>query len=324
MSKDSIISYGRLIIESEGKALLELAESLGESFDQTVRLILEMPQGSHVVVSGMGKAGIIGMKISATLASTGISSFFLHPAEAVHGDLGRFCRNDVALVLSNSGETKEIIDIIPHVKRLLCPVVAITGNLDSTLAKYSDIVLKIPKDKEAGPFGYAPTTSTVMMLSLGDALCMALTKERKLSKEDFSLYHPGGDIGRSLLTCAEVMRVGDEHCIVEENLSASEVIHRITRTKNRPGAASIVDSSGVLKGVFTDGDLRRCLETNSAFLDAPISEVMGKNPKTITQDKLAQEALASLTKYRIDQIIVVDSSNHPIGMIDIQDISEIR
>lgn len=324
MTKKGIAEYGRTIIRSEGESLLELASHIGEDFEQAVRIMLEMPQGSHVVVTGMGKAGIIGMKISATLASTGVSSFFLHPAEAVHGDLGRFSRNDVALILSNSGQTKEILDILPAIKRFLCPVISITANRDSTLARHSDVVLQLPKEKEVGPFGYAPTTSAAMMLALGDALCMSLTDQRGLSREDFALYHPGGDIGRALMTCGELMRTTDEHCIVEEGTLAREVLHQITRTKGRPGAASVVDKGGVLKGIFTDGDLRRCLEKEPSFLERPISEVMGRTPKTIAVSKLAQEALAIMNKHKIDQVIVVDNENRPVGMIDIQDMVDFK
>lgn len=324
MSRNEINEYGRKIISSEGEAIAELASCIDENFEQAVQMMLSMPQGSHIVVSGMGKAGIIGMKISATFASTGVSSFFLHPAEAVHGDLGRFSPNDIALILSNSGETKEILDIVPAIKRFLCPIITITSNTKSTLARYSDVVLRILKEKEAGPFGFAPTTSTAMMLVLGDALCMALTKERGLSREDFAIYHPGGDIGRALMTCEELMRQGEEHCIVSEDTLAHEVLQLITSTKGRPGAASVVDSHGILKGVFTDGDLRRCLAKEPGFLDKPVSEVMGKTPKTIFPHKLAQEALAILNKYKIDQIIVVDAENHPVGMIDIQDLVDFK
>ncbi|NMC63763.1 MAG: KpsF/GutQ family sugar-phosphate isomerase [SAR324 cluster bacterium] len=312
------------MIASEGDAIRELASCIDENFSRAVQMLLNMPQGSHVVVSGMGKAGIIGMKISATLASTGVSSFFLHPAEAIHGDLGRFSPNDIALILSNSGETKEILDILPAIKRFLCPIISITSNPDSALAKYSDVVLRVLREKEAGPFGFAPTTSTAMMLVLGDALCMALTKERGLSPEEFAVYHPGGDIGRALMSCGELMRRDDEHCVVIENTLAREVLHAITSTKGRPGAASVVDAEGVLKGIFTDGDLRRCLEKELDFLNKPISQVMGKTPKTIAPDRLAQEALAILNKFKIDQIIVIDEQKHPIGMIDIQDLVDFK
>lgn len=324
MAKSSIIEYGKNIIASEGDAIRELASCIDENFSSAVQMLLDMPQGSHVVVSGMGKAGIIGRKISATLASTGVSSFFLHPAEAIHGDLGRFSPNDIALILSNSGETKEILDILPAIKRFLCPIISITSNPDSALAKYSDVVLRILREKEAGPFGFAPTTSTAMMLVLGDALCMALTKERGMSPEEFAVYHPGGDIGRALMSCGELMRQEDEHCVVKEDTLAREVLHSITSTKGRPGAASVVDANGILKGIFTDGDLRRCLDKEPNFLNKPISEVMGKMPKTISPNKLAQEALAILNKYKIDQIIVVDSEKHPVGMIDIQDLVDFR
>lgn len=317
----SILEYARSVLKAEAQAIVDL--EIGEQFEKAVEIILGISPANRLIVSGMGKASFIAMKISATFASTGIPSFFLHPAEAAHGDLGRYTKGDVALFVSNSGETAEMLFVIPHIKRIGCPIIAITGNPASTLASHSDIVLSIGKVVEAGPHGLAPTTSTTAMLALADALSMTVFSRQDYSKERFALYHPGGSLGASLLPVSEVMRRDDQNCVVPENLTAREVLHSITSTKGRPGAASIVDGSGVLVGVFTDGNLRRCLEKGSDFLDKPISEVMTRNPKTISGDKLAPEALLLLSQFKIDQIIVVDSAGHPIGMVDIQDLVDI-
>lgn len=320
MNNREFISYAKEILELEAAGILTLRENIGEDFCRAVNLILELPTHGRIIVSGMGKAGFIAMKISATFASTGIPSFFLHPAEAAHGDLGRYARHDLALILSNSGETEEILRTLPHIKKMGCPVISLTSSSDSNLAKFSDVVLNIGKTPEAGPLGIAPTTSTAVMLALGDALAMTVLKMKKLSKEDLAFYHPGGSIGRALMQVKEVMRSGAEHCIVNEDTVTREVIRRITETKGRPGAASIVNQAGKLCGIFTDGDLRRCLAQNKDFLDLPISALMGKSPKVISANKLAQEVLNIMSSYKIDQVIVVDESGSPCGMVDIQDL----
>lgn len=317
----SVPEYARSILRAEAQAVMDL--EIGENFEKAVEIILAISPANRLIVSGMGKASFIAMKISATFASTGVPSFFLHPAEAAHGDLGRYSKGDVALFVSNSGETAEMLLIVPHIKRIGCPIIAITGNPASTLASHSDIVLSIGKVTEAGPHGLAPTTSTTAMLALADALSMTVFSRQDYSRERFAFYHPGGNLGACLLPVSEVMRKDDQNCIVSQNLKTREVLHRITSTKGRPGAASIVDESGKLAGVFTDGNLRRCLEQGSDFLEQPISEVMTKNPKIIAADKLAPEALRLLSQHKIDQIIVIDQSNRPIGMVDIQDLVDI-
>lgn len=316
----SIIEYARSIISEEALAISGLLETIDGQFESAVRLVLEMPETNRVIVSGMGKASFVGMKISATFASTGTPSFFLHPAEALHGDLGRFSGNDIAIILSNSGETPEILRILPHVKRLGCKVVSITGLKDSSLATHSDLVLSIGKLDEAGPHGLAPTTSTTAMLAVGDALAMAVFDQRGFSREQFAAYHPGGQLGASLMPVSQVMRSGDEHCLVPCNMKVRDVLHKISTTKGRPGAASIVNPDGTLAGVFTDGDLRRYLEQGNDFLDLEISQVMTSNPRSILADKLAPEALRVLSEKKIDQIIVLDSEKRPVGMVDIQDL----
>ncbi|MBN8548273.1 MAG: KpsF/GutQ family sugar-phosphate isomerase [Deltaproteobacteria bacterium] len=317
-------TYAAEILKLEAKAVEGLSALLNEDFDRAVELIMAMSPEGRVVVSGMGKAGFVAMKISATLASTGVPSYFLHPAEAIHGDLGRYTKKDIAMLLSNSGETQETIGILPHVRRIGCPVISITSDKTSTLGKHSDIVLPIGLLDEAGPFGLAPTTSTTAMLALGDALAVTILKLRDFSKEQFALYHPGGNIGRGLMLISEVMRSGEENCVVPETMKAKDVLHKITVTKGRPGATAIVDKSGKLVGVFTDGNLRRCLEKGDSFLNLPISKVMGSSPKTIAPTQIAQEALRIMSEHKIDQLIVVDADRRPIGMIDIQDLIDIR
>jgi len=318
-SKISSILYGQEILKLEAEAILRLSELLDENFDKAIETIMSLSPEGRVIVSGIGKAGFIAMKISATLASTGIPSFFLHPAEAVHGDLGRYTKKDMALILSNSGGTSEIVKIIPHIKLIGCPIISITCNGDSALSRHSDVVIKTGSLQEAGPLGLAPTTSTTVMLALGDALAMALLNKRSLTKEQFRMNHPGGSLGRSLMLVSEIMRTDNEHCVVSEKLPTREVLHRITCTEGRPGAAALVDDEGKLSGIFTDGNLRRHLEGKTDFLDKPISEIMTRSPKVVAPDKLAEEAFRIMKEHRIDQVLVVDDDNRPIGIVDIQE-----
>jgi arabinose-5-phosphate isomerase len=272
----------------------------------------------------MGKAGIIAQKISATFASSGISSFFLHPAEAVHGDLGRFVESDILLLLSNSGETDEILEMLPYVKRIGCHIISLCGSSDNTLAKHSDIVLSIGEHKEAGHLALAPTTSTAVMLALGDALALVVQKEMNLTREQFALYHPAGKIGRTLLEVREIMRQGEDVCIVQRDTPLRNVLHALSATKRRTGAAVVVDHVGKLCGIFTDGDFRRLLEKNDSPLDECVELHMGRNPKVITPGELAQDAMHIMSKFKIDELIVVNEKSEPIGLLDIQDIVEVN
>jgi len=318
-SQDTILSEGRKILEEEAQGILDLAKGLNSSFSLAVEAILRLPPEGRLVVSGIGKTGYVGMKISATFASIGVPSFFLHPAEALHGDLGRVSGGDVVLILSNSGETPEIVRMVPALKKIGCLLIALTGDNSCFLSKRSHIVISPGKVAEAGPLGLAPTTSTTVMLALGDALAMAVLKQKPISREAFALTHPGGTLGRTLMLVEEVMRKGEEHCIMPKEATARDVIRRITTTKGRPGAASIVDQEGRLCGVFTDGDMRRLLDQKVDFLDKPISEVMTYAPKTVRANVLADEALKIISTHKIDQVIVVDEAFHPVGMVDIQD-----
>ncbi len=314
------VAYGQNVLRHESKALAILADMLDERFESAISAILAIPSNGRLVISGIGKTGFVAKKISATFASIGIPSFFLHPAEAVHGDLGRVTQNDVVMLLSNSGETPEVLSIVPGLKKIGCSIIALTGNENSLLARKSNLVLPLGKTTEAGPLGLAPTTSTTAMLALGDALAMTVSYLKPITKEQFAIFHPAGSLGRTLLLVNEVMRKNDELCIVPLSMLAADVIKTITETKGRPGAAAIIDSDGILCGVFTDGDLRRLLHTKADFLSQPISQVMGRKPKTIPLGVLADEALKILSEYQIDQVIVVDASNHPVGMVDIQDL----
>lgn len=314
------IEYGQSIIREEIAALTSVADLLDESFSHAVEAILALPAGARIVVSGMGKAGFVAQKISATLSSIGFPSFFLHPADAVHGDLGRFTQDDVALLLSNSGETSEVVRLIPTLKKYGSHIISITSSSASTLAKHSDVVIKTGRFPEAGPLGLAPTTSTTIMMALGDALAMTLVKRRGFSREEFAAFHPGGDLGRSLMLVSDIMRTGDSCCVVHESTETKEALRKITDTKGRPGAAGIVNDAGTLIGVFTDGNLRRCLEQDTEFLKKPIGELCSRTPIAIRPDKLAQEAARIIQERKIDQLLVIDERNIPVGLIDIQDL----
>jgi arabinose-5-phosphate isomerase len=314
------IQFGRSIIEEEARALAQVATLLNESFAAAVETILALKPGARIVVSGIGKAGFVAMKISGTLASIGFPSFYLHPADAIHGDLGRFTKDDIALLLSNSGETSEIVRLLPPLKQIGSSIIAITRSQHSTLASHSDVVLEMGRFSEAGPLGLAPTTSTTIMMALGDALAMTLVERRGFTKEEFAVYHPGGDLGRSLMLVREIMRTGDSLCVVPEELETKCALQQMTATKGRPGAAAIVNAAGTLVGVFTDGDLRRYLEKGTEFLAQPIGEICSRTPISIHPEQLAQECARVIQERKIDQILVVDATNIPVGLIDIQDL----
>lgn len=315
------VSFAREVIEAEVRALRGVAERLGPSFDQAVAMLLNC--AGRVVVTGVGKAGIVGQKVSATLASTGTPSHWVHPVEAVHGDLGRLAEGDVVLALSNSGET-EVVELLPAVKRIGASVIAITGNPASSLARYADIVLDIGPVEEACPLGLAPSASTTAMLALGDALALAVAQRRKFDKEQYALFHPGGELGRKLMKVEEVMR-GPELCprIIGDAIVA-DALARIDDIPGRAGAICITDAEGRLLGIFTDGDLRRRVRQDPAFLKGPITAVMTRNPKRIRVGRLAQEAAQVLKRHRIDELPVVDDQDRLCGIVDIQDLLAVR
>jgi arabinose-5-phosphate isomerase len=319
----NIKDYAKEILKLEADAINSISEKIADSFEHAVHMIHGIQSHGHIIASGIGKGGIIAQKISATFASIGVPSFFLHPAEAVHGDIGRFTKLDLALVLSNSGETEEILRMIPAIKKIGCPLISITSTKECSLGKHSDLVIEIGKLEEAGPLSMAPTTSTTAMLAVGDALAMSVLSLRGLTKEQYAFYHPGGSLGRALLTVDEIMRTGDELCLVTQETNCADVLKKITSTKGRPGAALVIDDTGKLIGIFTDGDLRRLLTKGPEFLSMPVKDSMGKNPKSILTGKLMSEASRILTENSIDQLAVIDNSGKAIGLIDIQDVSRV-
>ncbi len=320
---DPRIERARDIIEREAVAVRQVAERLGQPFLRTLDLILGLR--GRVVTAGMGKAGFIAMKVSATLASTGTPSIFLHPAEAIHGDLGRVDANDLLLAFSKSGETQELLVMLPHVKAVGVPVVAITQSTQSTLARHADHVLELGRIDEPGPYGLAPSSSTTAMLALGDALALVVQEGRRFGPEDFARFHPGGDLGRRLMKVGELMRRDDRNPRIESGATVLQAIEVMTRTPGRPGATSVVDRDGKLLGFFTDGDLRRLIERGLANpRQARIDEAMTKNPRSISPDTFALEALALLHQYAIDQLPVVDADDRLIGLLDVQDLLNLK
>jgi arabinose-5-phosphate isomerase len=321
---DDRIQRARAIIATEADALRQVAERVDGDFLRTVDAILSLE--GRVVTAGMGKAGIIAQKLSATFASTGTSSIYLHPAEAIHGDLGRIARGDLLLALSKSGETEEVLRLLGPVKAVGCRVVAMTQSRQSTLAKHADLVLALGDLEEAGTLRLAPTVSTTAMLCLGDALAIVVQEGRNFGPEDFARYHPGGDLGRRLMRVEELMRRGDRNPIVRSGVSLLETIGVMTRTPGRPGATSVVDSGDRLVGFFTDGDLRRLLESAAVtdLRSQRIDDVMTRNPRAISPDTFAIEALASLHNFRVDQLPVVAADGRLVGLLDVQDLLDLR
>jgi arabinose-5-phosphate isomerase len=320
---DPRIDRAREIIESEAQAVRQVARQLGEPFLRALDLILGLR--GRVVTAGMGKAGFIAQKVSATLASTGTPSIFLHPAEAIHGDLGRVDSGDLLLAFSKSGETQELLVMLPHVKAVGVPMVAITQERTSTLAKHCDLVLELGKIDEAGPYGLAPSASTTAMLALGDALALVVQEGRKFGPDDFARFHPGGDLGRRLMKVGELMRRDDRNPRVTSGSTVLRAIEVMTRTPGRPGATSVVDHDGRLIGFFTDGDLRRLIEKGIANpRERPIDEAMTRNPRSIRTDTFALEALAMLHQMAIDQLPVVDDDGRLLGLLDVQDLLNLK
>jgi arabinose-5-phosphate isomerase len=320
--REATLAYARSVLEAEAQAILGLMGRLGDSFLRALELVRDCP--GQTVVTGMGKAGLIGQKLSATLASTGIRSVFLHPAEAVHGDLGRVGRGDVILALSNSGASEELVRLLPSFKRLGAPVVAITGDPDSPLARGSEVVLDIGRIEEACPMGMVPTASTAALHAIGDALAMAVLRARPFGSAEYALLHPGGKIGRSVMRVFELMRSGNANPVVRDSAKLSEAVVVMTNTPGRPGATNVVDRQGRLVGIFTDGDLRRLVERGETNFDRPIREVMGKRPRCVGPEVLALEATKLMREFRVDQLPVVDAEGKAVGLLDVQDLLAAR
>lgn len=310
------------VIRLEAQTIAGLIERLDGRFDEAVERILACR--GLVIVTGMGKAGLVGAKLSATLASTGTPSISIHPVEAMHGDLGRIRPDDLVLVLTNSGQTDELKNLLPHVRRIGAAILTITGDTDSSIAKLSDCVLDLGRVDEACPLGLAPTASTSAMMALGDALAMVVLAERGFSREDYARYHPSGSLGRRLMRVEEIMRTGRELPLVPLGTKVVDVILTMSRTTGRPGAALIVDERQHLAGIFTDGDLRRLLERGIAQLEQPVDRFMGKAPKTIEPQAFVDDAERLLRAHKIDQIAVVDASGKAVGLVDVQDLLDTR
>ena len=311
-----ILDFARRTLDIEAQAILGLKAQLGESFAQAVQAILSC--GGRVVVTGMGKSGHVGRKIAATLASTGTPALFMHPAEASHGDLGMLTPVDVMLAISNSGESDELNVIMPVVKRLGVPLIAITGRLDSTLARQADFTLNGAVEQEACPLNLAPTASTTAQMALGDALAVALLDARGFRKEDFALSHPGGSLGRKLLIhVRDLMRTGNALPVVSSNATFIDMLREMT--SKGLGLVAVVD--GVeLRGIFTDGDLRRLIERGDELRGLHAGAVMHTKPRAILPEALAAEAASVMEAHRITGLLVVNAQNQLVGAIGINDL----
>lgn len=311
------IEVARRVLRIEAESVKNLICRIDKNFVEIVEHLSSIK--GRIIVTGMGKPGFIAQKISATLSSTGTPSLYLHPAEALHGDLGRVTKDDCVLALSNSGQTEEILKLLPVIKKIGASLVVVVGNAESPLAKNADFVLDVSVEKEACSLGLAPTSSTTAMLAMGDALCVSLVEKKGFKEMDFAFYHPGGTLGKRLLLKVEdIMRTGNANPVVDENMLVKNVLLRITRA--RAGSATIVNRKGILVGIFTDGDLRRHLDANTDITNKKVRDVMTRNPITIRGDKLAAEAFQILRSRKIDEIPVVDERNRPIGLLDVQDI----
>lgn len=305
------------VLKIERDAISGLIKRVGPDFERAVNALYRTK--GRVIVTGMGKPGFIAQKISATLSSTGTPSLYLHPAEALHGDLGRVTRDDIIIALSNSGETEEIAKFLPIVKKIGVKLIAIVGKVRSTLARAADHVIDASVRREACPMGLAPTTSTTAMLAMGDALAVALLDKKGFREKDFAFYHPGGILGKRLiLTVGDIMRTGNANPVVRENASVKSVLFAIT--KARAGSANVVDSRGRLAGIFTDGDLRRHIGKGPHLIYRKVKEVMTSRPTTIGPAALAAEAFDILRSKKIDELPVVDGRGRPIGLLDVQDL----
>jgi arabinose-5-phosphate isomerase len=313
---NDLVGYGQQTLAAEARAIGGVR--LGAPFAKAVEWVLGCK--GRVVVTGMGKPGFVAQKISATLASTGTPSLFVHPAEAAHGDLGRIARDDVVIALSNSGETEELTRLLPALRKIGARIVAVTKDANNALARGADLVIEIGDVEEACPMGLAPTASTAVLLAVGDALAMTVLANRAFDKEEYALFHPGGKLGRGLMKVGELMRQGAANPVIAESAPLSAAVAVMTETTGRPGAASVVDAAGRLVGIFTDGDLRRLVEHGQTDFSKPVAGAMGRNPRSVRPDLLVTEAAHVMRKARIDQVPVVDDAGRPVGLLDVQDL----
>lgn len=316
------LDFARSVLKMESEAIEGLVERIGSDFQAAVETLLGCR--GLIVVTGIGKALLVGQKISATLASTGSPSFDLHAAEALHGDLGRIRPGDVLVAISNSGKSREVLSLCDQARKIVKPgtdeavrIIAMTGQADSPLGKLADIVLEIGKLPEACPLGLAPSTTTTAMLALGDALALTLQKARRFTKEEYALFHPGGELGRSLMKVEEIMRTDENVPTIRETATVREAV--VVTSKARAGAVCVIDDGGRLLGIFTNGDLGRQLAAEPNVDAKHMAEVMTPSPKSVQPDQLASEAFRTLRQFRIDELPVVDKAGVLVGLIDIQD-----
>jgi len=320
----SHLIQARKVFDIELAALRNVRAQLDEAFDRAVELIVEtLRQRGKVVVVGIGKSGNVGRKIAATLTSTGSTSVVLNSVDALHGDLGIVADGDVVLALSYSGESEELLNLLPALKRFSVKIIAMTGGVKSSLARHSDLMLNVKVPKEACPFNLAPTASTTAMLVMGDALAMAVLQARGFKQRDYARYHPAGAIGRAmLLRVGEIMRTGERNALAREGLTVKEALLVMTQAKS--GSLSVVNMRGKLVGVFTDGDFRRRSATDEHLLAQPLSQVMTRRPICIRDTALAVEALKVFNERNIDDLIVVNAKNEPVGLVDSQDLPKLK
>lgn len=320
----SHLARARQVFDIEIVALKKVRAQLDESFDTAVETTVEaIKRRNKIVVVGIGKSGNVGQKIAATLTSTGAMSVVLNSVDALHGDLGILNDGDVILALSYSGESEELLNLLPALKRFSVKIVSLTGNLKSSLARHSDIHLNVKVHKEACPFNLAPTSSTTAMLVTGDALAMAVLQARGFKQKDYARYHPSGAIGRAmLLKVGDIMRTGNRNAVASQDLSVKEALMVMTRA--RSGSLSVVDARGKLAGVFTDGDFRRHMATDEKLLTRTLKGIMTRNPICISENALAVEALKIFNERNIDDLIVVNAKREPVGLVDSQDLPKLK
>ena len=316
---NKILQEAREVLYKEANSILALMDRLDESFIKAVELIYNTK--GRIVVTGIGKSGLISKKLAATFSSTGTPAFFLHPADAIHGDLGMIMRDDLVLAISNSGENEEIKHLLPFIKRFNLFLISITGNILSTLAEYSDVILDISIQEEACPFDLVPTVSTTVSLALGDALAIALLKKKGFKIEDFALFHPGGVLGKKLSRVSDLMHAGSDVPVVDENDLMPHVLYEMTI--KRLGMTCVTDKDGKLAGVVTDGDLRRLLERvkqKNNDINLSSKDIMTKDPKIIKKNNLTSEAVELMERYSITSLIIIDEDQKPIGVIHLHDL----
>ncbi|HTB83521.1 MAG TPA: KpsF/GutQ family sugar-phosphate isomerase [Candidatus Sulfotelmatobacter sp.] len=317
-------ALAKKVFDIEIAALKKVRAQLDKNFDAAVEILVEtLKRRGKIVIVGIGKSGNVGYKIAATLTSTGSTAVVLNSVDALHGDLGIVNDGDVVIALSYSGESEELLNLLPALKRFSIKIISFTGNVKSSLAKHSDLALSVKVDKEACPFNLAPTSSTTAMLVLGDALAMAVLAARGFTQKDFAKYHPSGAIGRAMLSkVGDIMRTGERNAVAKENLSVKEAL--LVMTRARSGSLAVVDARGKLTGVFTDGDFRRHMAGEDNLLSQPLKSVMTRNPICIAETSLAVEALKIFNERNIDDLIVVNTKHEPVGLVDSQDLPKLK